>query len=112
MSLAGRPSVRQARLRAVDPDRGTVLVYNPAWPKQHGEMRACHDGTPSIDFACECGSTGHIHQSQVGGAPPHVTEVVVRCTLCGRRIVLDRGFVERGFALAAEAMKPTDGTVE
>jgi hypothetical protein len=106
MSRAGRPSMR--KLAAIDPDNGVVIVDNPRFPKKHGRLVPCHDGTPMIDFLCSgCGAANHLHESQIADAPAHVTEIGARCSGCRKPLIVARAVLEEGFRQSALAQEPT-----
>lgn len=72
---------------------GGAIMNNPAWTQDDLERAAsgditpnCHDGSPSMDFACSsCGAASHLHLSQLDGAPDDA-EVGGRCHACGAEV--------------------------
>jgi hypothetical protein len=83
------------------------MVANPRFPKQHGQLRACHDGSPSVDFYCECGALSHVHESQLADVPREVDEIGLRCHTCRQPMIVSRSYLEAGLADARRLAEPT-----
>lgn len=67
-------------------------------------VRACHDGSPIVDYTCPaCGAQSHIHETQLAGAPPDA-DVGGRCSTCGEIVVLERAVVDAALAASRERL--------
>jgi hypothetical protein len=60
-----------------------VILHNPAFAGRKPRLLKpqCHDQTPFMDFACLCGAMGHVHESQLAGAPDGAI-LAIRCHAC------------------------------
>jgi hypothetical protein len=76
-----------------------VILHNPAFAGRTPTLLKpqCHDKTPFLDFACLCGAEGHIHESQLTGAPDDAL-LAIRCHACKQYDELDINDVRQAFA--------------
>jgi hypothetical protein len=65
-------------------------------------VKACHDGTPIVDYACPaCGAESHLHESQLAGAPADA-DVGGVCSGCGELVTLARADVDAALEVSRE----------
>lgn len=91
-----------SRAHAIDPGTGSVLADNPAYAGKTPRplVARCHDGSPFVTVTPGCGHPGHIHETQIAGAPPDA-EIGLNCATCGTMSVWPPGW----FAAAFQQMR-------
>jgi hypothetical protein len=75
------------------------ILPNPAFAGREPRLLqpVCHDRTPMLDYACGCGATSHMHESQLDGLTDLAT-ILFRCHACGVREPIPVEQVRRAFA--------------
>jgi hypothetical protein len=75
------------------------LVPNPAWAgKQPGDgvlEPDCHDRSHFLTLECECGSTMHVHETQLGKP---TSGIMAACKGCDEILMFEPGVLHGAFA--------------
>jgi hypothetical protein len=72
---------------------GLAPDWSGPWPDRSAPT--CHDGTGYLEVSCPCGTSMHVHRSQLAGLPSDGA-VLTPCTGCPRLLGMVVGELRAG----------------